>query len=265
MQKIRAASYQFTSFEALSQRASVLHRLHPVAKLLTTCLYIAFVTSFGKYDFVGLFPMALYPFAVLTAAGFPARPFFKTALLAQPVIFLVGIYFPFVETEQAAVLSLSIPLGWIALACLMLKGLLVVTAALLFIATTGMSGVGAALRRLHIPRPFVLQLMLTYRYSSVLLQEVSRITLAYSLRAPAHKGVRLRTWGPLAGQLLLRTLDRAGRTYEAMRLRGFDGEYRTGREAGFSARDMLYLAACTGLFLAFRLGNIAFLLGNLVL
>jgi cobalt/nickel transport system permease protein len=75
----------------------------------------------------------------------------------------------------------------------------------------------------------VTQLLLIYRFITVLLSEANTVAEAYSLRAPKEKGIRYKSWGPLLGQLLLRSMDRAGRLYDRMLLRGFkDGFYYTG-------------------------------------
>lgn len=77
--------------------------------------------------------------------------------------------------------------GWITFASILLKSLLTITAALILICTTGMDKLAAGLRMLKVPRLFVLQLLLTYRYISVLIEEVSRSIRAYKLRAPSKK------------------------------------------------------------------------------
>jgi len=80
----------------------------------------------------------------------------------------------------------------------------------LLVATTGMNRLAAALRMLKIPKLFVLQLMLTYRYISVLLEEAERMLRAYMLRSPLQNenGIHIKDWGAFAGQLVLRTFDR---------------------------------------------------------
>ncbi len=47
-------------------------------------------------------------------------------------------------------------------------------------------------------------LLLTFRYISVLLEEVAIMTEAYHLRAPGQKGIHVSAWGSFLGQLLLR-------------------------------------------------------------
>jgi len=56
---------------------------------------------------------------------------------------------------------------------------------------------------LKIPKLFVLQLMLTYRYISVLLEEAERMLRAYMLRSPLQNenGIHIKDWGALQGNL----------------------------------------------------------------
>ncbi|MBQ9345990.1 MAG: cobalt ECF transporter T component CbiQ, partial [Oscillibacter sp.] len=48
---------------------------------------------------------------------------------------------------------------------------------------------------------------------------------ACGLRCPGERGVPVSLWGALAGQMLLRAMDRGERVYGSMTLRGFHGEY----------------------------------------
>ena len=124
--------------------------------------------------------------------------------------------------------GLIISRGWVTFLSILIKSCLSVGISLLLIATTGMDILAAALRMLKVPKIFVLQLLLTYRYISVLIEEVSRMMRAYTLRAPSQKGIHRSVWGSFVGQLILRTFDRAQRIYQSMALRGFKGEYHTG-------------------------------------
>lgn len=155
-------------------------------------------------------------------------------------------------------------MGWITFFSIMLKSALTVTAALLLVATTGMDGLAAAMRMLKIPRVFVLQLVLTYRYINVLLEEAARTMRAYSLRAPGQKGIQLSAWGTLAGQLLFRTFDRAERVYQAMCLRAFNGEYNMGYSRKVKVRDLVYFLGWLSLFALARIYNIPLILGSLM-
>lgn len=264
MPEANRAMREFRAIEDFARRENPYNRLHPVIKLVIMIFYTVVVTSFGKYDVVRIFPLFLYPFAIFLVTGLPAGFFLKRILAVQPFVVMIGIFYPLMETEIISVSGVSLSYGWAAFLCLMLKSALIVSAALLLVASSGMDNLAAALRALYLPKIFVLQLLLTYRYIAVLLHEVSRLRLAYSLRAPGQKGISVKAWGPLTGQLLLRSFDKAGRVYDAMRLRGFYGEYITGRCRGIAAADVLWLSTCSAFFLFIRLYNVPLLLEGLV-
>lgn len=108
---------------------------------------------------------------------------------------------------------------------LAVKGAFAVLASYQLIAATAMEHICAALRMLRIPQFLVTQLLLIYRYLTLLLKQADEIAQAYSLRAPQQNGLHISVWGSLVGQLLLRSLERAGAMYDSMLLRGFHGEY----------------------------------------
>jgi cobalt/nickel transport system permease protein len=222
------------------------------------------IVSFDRYAVTGLLPFVLYPVLVFSLAELPAAPILNRLLLAAPFLLAVGILNPVFDRIPIIWLGVRLPRGWLTLASILLKGVLTVTAGLLLIATTGLERLGAALRLLRVPKLFVAALLLTYRYLSVLVGEASRMTRAYRLRAPEQKGVHIRVWGSFAGQLLLRTYDRARRVDQAMRLRGFDGEYRSGVAGRFSLADGVWLGGWTVCLILARLLDIPQMLGQYI-
>lgn len=248
----------------LALKETFVHRIHPLVKLLTTVIYLTVVVSFNRYEIIGLLPPLLYPVLVITLAELPLRPILKRMLLAAPFVVGIGILNPVFDHQVFMVGGLTMSRGWITFFSVFLKCVLTVSAALLLIATTGMDKLASALRMLRIPRLFVLQLLLTYRYISVLMEEVSRILMAYSMRSPQQKGIHPRVWGSLIGQLILRTFERAQRVYLAMCLRGFTGEYNTGGHVRVTARDLAYLAGWSLFFTLARIYNIPMLIGTLL-
>ena len=151
----------------------------------------------------------------------------KKSLIAAPFILGVGVINLFYDKTPMNVAGIIINSGWITFLSLSIKILLTVVVSILLIATTGMENLACALRMIKVPKIFVMQILLTYRYISVLVEEASRMMKAYYLRAPGQKGVKMKDLGSFIGQMLLRTYDRAQRVYEAMKLRGFNGEYNS--------------------------------------
>jgi cobalt/nickel transport system permease protein len=266
MINLQARWLNLRQLDELAAQDTVIHRLHPCAKLLTTAVFLIVVASFSKYEVLGLLPFFLYPITLLSLADLPYAVLLKRVLLAIPFVFFVGIFNPlFDQTPFLQIGPLLISGGWISFISILLRFILAVTAALLLIATTGMDGIGAALLRLKVPRVFVVQLLFMYRYLYVLLEEVSRTLLAHSLRSFRDSGLRFRVWGSLLGQLLLRTIDRAQRIYQAMLCRGFDGEIRLLRHQPFALGDLAYLSGWVFFFLVARSYNIPQWLGTLLM
>ena len=178
MSQIVNSFYDMRILDDMARRRSYIHDIHPVVKVMVTVFYLVAVVSFPRHEIIGLLPFFIYPVAVFTLGDLAFMPILKRLLFVEPFIIGIGLLSPFFE-----------PLGWFTFASIVIKSSLTVTAALLLIATTGMDKLGLALRLFRIPKIFVLQLMLTYRYISVLLEEFSKTILAYSLRAPGQKGI----------------------------------------------------------------------------
>ncbi|MCX7749728.1 MAG: cobalt ECF transporter T component CbiQ [Clostridia bacterium] len=264
MSRTSNSLYNLRLMDELAQKNTVIHNIHPMIKLLTTILYLGFVVSFNRYELSGLLPFLFYPVLLITLAEIPVIPVIKRVLMVEPLIIGIGILNPFIDQEKILLLDTAVSRGWITFLSMILKCSLSVMAALLLVSTTGMDKIASSLRMMKIPRLFVLQLLLVYRYISVLLEEVSRTLKAYFLRAPGQKGVHRKIWGTLAGQLILRTFERAERIYQAMCIRGFKGEYNLGALKKLSLKDGIYLLSWGTFFIAARIYNIPVILGDLM-
>lgn len=264
MSKVINALYSMRLLEELARKETTIHRLHPLIKLLTTFVYLTVVVSFERYEIASLLPFIFYPVIIFALAELPAVPILKRILFVEPLIIGIGILNPVFDNYTVILGGIAISRGWVTFLSIFIKCGLTVTVSILLIATTGMDKLAAAMRMLRIPKIFVLQLLLTYRYISVLIEEVSRMLRAYSLRAPRQKGIEFNAWGSFAGQLLLRTFDRAQRVYESMSMRGFTGEYNTGDISKVSFKDLAYLTAWSLFFIIARIYNIPTLIGSLL-
>ena len=150
----------------------------------------------------------------------------RAGLAPLAALFLVGIANPLLDRTPVLVLG-GIPVsgGTLSLITLFLKGTFAVLASYLLIATATIEEICYSLRLLRLPRLLVTVVMLTYRYILLFMQEARRMSLACSLRCPGERGVPVSLWGALAGQMLLRAVDRGERVYGSMTLRGFHGEF----------------------------------------
>ncbi|MHB1394340.1 MAG: cobalt ECF transporter T component CbiQ [Clostridia bacterium] len=265
MVNITQAYYKMFILDELAEKKTAIHRINPVIKLAVTLVYLLLVVSYDKYDISGLIPLLFYPVIILTVGDIPLKPMLVGLAIASPLVIGAGIFNPFLD--RAVVLTvqgIGISAGMLSFASLLIKCGLTVTSAMLLLATTGMNNIAAALQKLHVPQIFIMQLLLTYRYISVLMGETSRVYNAYTLRAPSHKGISRNVWGSLVGLLLLRTYDRAIRLYQAMKLRGFENQYYGVNLDKLNKIDIIYLLGWTAFLFIAKFNNIPMLLGLLV-
>ncbi|MDP2892239.1 MAG: cobalt ECF transporter T component CbiQ [Bacillota bacterium] len=250
--------------DGLAREDSAIHRISPVAKLAVTLAYIVILTSFGRYETTSLLPYVLYPVIVFAACNIKAGPILIRTLYVLPLVAFIGVFNLLFEKGTFILGETAVSAGWFTLMSLLLKCCLSVAAALLLMATTGMDKIAHALRKLKVPKLFVLQLVLTYRYISVLIEEAGCISRAYALRSPKHKAIRPRAWGPLIGLMLLRTYGRAQRVYDAMCIRGFDGDYLTCGSPKMRAGDWAFMLGWTAGFILARIVDIPAFIGKLI-
>ena len=256
--KIGNAIGEIRSIDTAANQDQWMNRLHPLVKLMLTILYIALTVSFSRYQLAGILCMAVYPLVAFTVGEISFAGCLKRLRIVLPLVCMVGILNPFFDRSEALrVGSLVVSGGVLSMVTLMLKGVLTVLASYLLIITTPIEKLCRALRMIHVPKIIVTELLLIYRYVTVLLAEANRITQAYSLRAPGQKGVAFKAWGPLLGQMLLRSMDRAGVLYESMCIRGFIGEFPAAADrdkvsAAQRRTDLLWLAGWTAVFVVIR-------------
>ena len=214
------------SLEDLAERGTFLCRIHPLAKVLVTIWYLILVMSFGKYDIEGLWGMSIYPVILMILGDISAGEAIRRMRPILLMVCLVGLANPLFDRELLGTFGgMKITSGMLSMVTLFFKTVFAVAAAYILMATTTMEQICYALRKLHVPQILVTVLLLIYRYLVMMLKEADRIMQAYRLRAPGERGIRKDAWGPLAGQMLLRSMDRAQAVYESMTLRGFRGEF----------------------------------------
>ncbi len=225
-------------------RPSLIHALDPRVKLT---LALAFILG------VALTPIAAWPvYVFLTAlllsvvllSELGVGYVLKRSALALPFV-LAAI--PILVTAPGATLwavtvdGMALRLtdaGAARFGSILLKSWLSVQMAIVLAASTPFPQLLLAMRALRIPRLLVAIFGLMWRYLFVLVDEALRLLRARAARsaAPDHPLVgtrpggtiawRARVAGGMAGNLLIRSLDRGERIYAAMAARGYDGEVR---------------------------------------
>lgn len=262
MSKIEQRWLEIRHLDELAAGNSLIHKLHPGAKLLATLTFVIVTASFPKYEIAAMTPLLLYPLFFISLADLPWDMLVRRLLLALPFVFFIGIFNPvFDQTPLYQFGSITLTGGMVSFLSILLRFCLSVLAALTLLATTGINPLGAALQSLGVPSVLVNQILFMYRYLHVLVEEAAKTVRACSLRAPDSEGIGFRVWGSLTGRLLLRTLERAQRVYQAMLRRGFDGQIRLVRSRRMNFTDGLFLLSWVVFFLTVRVFNLPHWIG----
>ncbi len=265
MNNIGKNSFDLGYMDTLASGDSLLHRLDPRAKLITTLVFIVAVVSFDKYAFSALMPFLIYPVVLISLGNLPLGYILKKLLVVSPFAILVGIFNPFLDRGILFHIgSIGISGGLVSFLSIILRFVLTVTAALILVSLTGFNAVCEALLKFGVPRPFVVQLLFFYRYIFVLTDEAERTARAESLRPFNSRAIRLRIFISLIGHLLLRTFDRAERIYLAMCCRGFNGRIRLIRTMKINYKEIIFVAGWSLFFVLFRFYNIPLIIGELI-
>lgn len=219
-------------------RPSPIHQLDPRVKLV---LALAFILALalvpvGAWPAYVLFLSISLSVQILSELGIGYV--LKRALLALPFALAA---LPILFTTKGIVLvtlpagSWTLTITWEGaerLASIALKAWLSVQMAIVLTASTSFPDLLLAMRAIKIPRLLVAIVGLMWRYLFVLVDEALRLMRAREARSgfrnrpKGNLAWRARVTGGMAGNLFLRSFDRAERIYAAMAARGYDGEVR---------------------------------------
>jgi cobalt/nickel transport system permease protein len=247
------ATHGLKTLELLAERDTAVHRLHPFVKMTMTIVYVVVVISFGRYEIGALMPFFFYPAIFMPLSDTPYRTILKRLLPALPFSLFGGIGNIFFDRAPMMFIEgLAISGGVLSFISIMIKTTLSVTAILLLVSTTRVFDLSRQLSGLGIPGVIILQFTMTYRYLSVLVEEAGTMYDCYILRSADNRGVRIRDMGSFVGMLLIRSMDRSGRVYSAMKCKGFSGEFPAPARARLSAFDVFCLFFCCGAFILLR-------------
>lgn len=238
-----------------SDRDSLIHRLDPRTKLITTFVFILAVVLTPPDSWLAYALYFALVVTLLTLSRLPAFHVFKRSLVIIPFVLLIAIFIPFFKEGevvgsfniwqwQVSVTSSGLQILW----NIMAKAWLSILSLILLTSTTKFSHLLKGLEQLRMPRVMVMLLSFMYRYLFVLVDEVMRLKQARDSRNFGGKWLwQIRTVGYMIGTLFIRSYERGERVYAAMVARGFDGHSRTLERLHFGQADAYFV---TGLGLA---------------
>lgn len=225
-----------------------------LSALVVTALFLFSVLSVPKFNLAAVVVFAAFPLFLIGAAQAPAGVIAKRLLRLSPFVFFMAAGNLILDRTPMWILSgFTITGGMMSAMVIMTKTMISVAGMLSVTLCIPFYRICRALEAFHVPEVLVTQLMLLYRYSSVLQEEALSMQKARDLRSFGRRGREFSNTASLVGSLLLRTVNRAERLYRAMAARGFHGQMSTRHGEKISPGDWKTIALWSLLFLALRL------------
>lgn len=226
------------------------------AYLFITLIYLVCVLSVSLYEPQKLIWLAAYPIILSEMEGIGYGRLFLKSLWIIPIVCLIGLFNPIVDTYPLFKIGIiTISRGWISFISIILRGLLSFQAILILIETTGFLDIINTVRKFGCPSVLTTQLLLTYRYISVIIEEAIIMKRARSARGYGKKNYPFSMWGIFIGQLLIRSAQKAEWIHKAMLARGFSGYLPTGRRITWTNKEWIKLICWTAIILCLRFIN----------
>jgi cobalt/nickel transport system permease protein len=193
-----------------SRLDSAVHGVPAPLKLAAALgIVLASVVTPWRYGWA-LGTIALALVLVALASRIPLRFLLMRLVLLEP--FVAGV----------AVLAAFEPGGWRAALSIVARSTLCLATMILLTNTTPFAEILATLRSLGLPAILVTVLALMYRYLFVLIDEAERMQRARKSRTFTRERAHVwRSTAALAGQLFVRSTERAERIHTAMCARGW--------------------------------------------
>ncbi|TLU82032.1 MAG: cobalt ABC transporter [Chlorobium sp.] len=222
--------------------------------LLVTFSFILCVLTVPKYRFFEVLPFASYPLFLTGAAKLPARLIIRQLLKLSPfILFMASANLFFDRIAAFSILGFGVTGGMLSAGVIVAKTFISAAALLTLTSAVPFHRICRALISFHVPEVLVTQLMLVYRYGTVLQEEARSMQKARDLRSFRGKGISIRATAPLIGSLLLRSTGRAERIYRAMIARGFQGNMSGRLKEKLTVSDIIVTSLWTSGFITLRI------------
>jgi cobalt/nickel transport system permease protein len=224
------------AFQTLPAPDSALRRLDPRWKLAGLVLLL-FVVAFLRGPAPTLLALAAGVLLVIIGR-LPPRWYLSRmgwlVLVLSPFLLCLPLLMPLDE---------ALLLGVVLAA----RAVTVVSLVLVLLTSASLNDLLKAAHALRVPGLLVQLFALTYRYVFLIAGELTRIRIALRARGYRNRATRhsYRTVGHVTGTLLVRSHERGERVAQAMRCRGFDGQYRSLSTFRTRAADVLFFLTLT--------------------
>lgn len=232
MGDISKAISNIRKIDELGDKYTMIHKIDSSIKIIVTIIYVIKVLSIKQFIISDIISIVLYPLILFKFGKVPVKFILKKVLFILPLILGLSVINLIIDFSYSEIYFSVL---------LLFKCIFTLIGALLLMVTTGINNLAFGLKKLKIPNILIMQILMLHRYIILMMEECYRVKSAYELRTLGEKSMTMKDYGRIIGQMLLKTIDRSEKVYEAMKLRGFDGDLYINSNKKVGCIDFLYL------------------------
>ena len=232
MGDISKAISNIRKIDELGDKYTMIHKIDSSIKIIVTIIYVIKVLSIKQFIISDIISIVLYPLILFKFGKVPVKFILKKVLFIVPLILGLSVINLIIDFSYSEIYFSVL---------LLFKCIFTLVGALLLIVTTGINNLAFGLKKLKIPNILIMQILMLHRYIILMMEECYRVKSAYELRTLGEKSMTMKDYGRIIGQMLLKTIDKSEKVYEAMKLRGFDGDLYINSNKKVGCIDFLYL------------------------
>ena len=239
MKDISKAIYDIRKIDELGDMNTKIHKIDSAIKIIVTIIYVIKILSIKQFTILNIRCIVLYPLILFIIGKVQIKFILKKVIYVFPIILGLSVINLIIDFSYSEIYFSVL---------LLFKCTFALVGALLLIVTTGINNLAFGLKKLKIPNILIMQILMLHRYVILMMEECYKVKSAYELRTLGEKSMTMKDYVQIVGQMFLKTLDISENVYEAMKLRGFEGElYINNKVAGYV--DYLYLIIWVVIFI----------------
>lgn len=239
MKDISKAIYDIRKIDELGDVNTKIHKIDSAIKIIVTIIYVIKILSIKQFTILNITCIVLYPLILFIIGKVQIKFILKKVIYVFPIILGLSVINLIIDFSYSEIYFSVL---------LLFKCTFALVGALLLIVTTGINNLAFGLKKLKIPNILIMQILMLHRYVILMMEECYKVKSVYELKTLGEKSMTMKDYVQIVGQMFLKTLDISENVYEAMKLRGFEGElYINNKVAGYV--DYLYLIIWVVIFI----------------
>ena len=239
MKDISKAIYDIRKIDELGDMNTKIRKIDSAIKIIVTIIYVIKILSIKQFTILNITCIVLYPLILFIIGKVQIKFILKKVIYVFPIILGLSVINLIIDFSYSEIYFSVL---------LLFKCTFALVGTLLLIVTTGINNLAFGLKKLKIPNILIMQILMLHRYVILMMEECYKVKSAYELRTLGEKSMTMKDYVQIVWQMFLKTLDISENVYEAMKLRGFEGElYINNKVAGYV--DYFYLIIWVVIFI----------------